>query len=168
MINYPTQSFRNIILIGSVDQYGEMDDERHVPWIDTEDMEYFRNETIGHCVVMDSEVWHSLKTKPLHGRLNIVLCDDGSIPVDEEYVVVKTFNEAMWAIWHYTQAHEKVYILGGLRLYKQFRPYSRRVILTLVQTPYKSGKFFPKLFKKKSDEKNSKRVSEGDGGRSIL
>lgn len=168
MIKYPTQSFRNIIIIGTVDEYGEMDPDKYIPWIDTEDMEFFRNETLGHCVVMDHFVWHSLKTKPLDGRLNIVICDDDSIKPSDEYVVVKNFNEAMWAIWHYTVAHEKIYIIGGLKVYNAFMPLARRILLTKVKTPYKSGMAFPDIYNSKKRAKNTKRTSLEHDPRSIL
>lgn len=166
MIDFPTKSFRNIIIIGTVDEYGDMDPDKYIPWIDTEDMEFFRRETLGHCVVMDQDVWDSLKTKPLDGRLNIIICEDGHIPFDDEYVVVTNFNEAMWAIWHYTVAHEKIYILGGLKTYRDFMPLARRVLLTKVKTPYKSGIAFPNIYKKR--EKNTKRTSLEHDTRPVL
>lgn len=155
MVDYPTETFRNIIIIASADEYGGIDPYSYLPWIDQEDMQFFRDMTLGHTVVMDELVWNQLTTKPLDGRLNIVISQDLSRH-DDDYIVVRNFEEAMWAIWHYTVGHSKIFIIGSSDLYNKFLPFSRRVILTRVKTPYKNAdQHFPPLFKRKKHEKNT-------------
>jgi dihydrofolate reductase len=150
MVDYPTEAFRNIIIITSVDEFGGIDPVNYLPWIDQEDMQFFRETTLGHTVVMDDNVWNQLVTKPLDGRLNIVISQDLPKHEDDDYVVVRNFEEAMWAIWNFTTGHSKIFIIGGSDLYHKFLPFSRRVILTRVKTPYRdTDRRFPMLFKKK-------------------
>lgn len=147
MINYPTRGFRNIIIIAAVAENGAIGLEGGLPWVDQEDIEFFRKETLGHVVVMGSKTWESLPQKPLDGRTNIVLSKKLS-EFTEGAIVVRNFEEAMWAIWEHSGPHDKIFIIGGLEIYKMFLPYARRVLLTMIKGAPIADTYFPQLFTK--------------------
>ena len=94
----------------------------HIP----EDLRHFKEVTLGSAVIMGRKTWMSLPSRPLKGRMNIVLSrndaflPDGALGVctPEEAVEVARGNE--------------IFIIGGGLIYKKFMPLASKLILTEV------------------------------------
>ncbi|HJV96572.1 MAG TPA: dihydrofolate reductase, partial [Albitalea sp.] len=62
-----------LCLIWAQDKAGAVGRANTVPWHLPEDVEHFRDTTLGYPVIMGLRTWESLGGRPLPGRQNIVL-----------------------------------------------------------------------------------------------
>ena len=79
---------------------------------------------------------------PLQGRKNIVLTSKKDYSFGDA-VVVHTMEEAFSELRKY--AEDKIYIIGGGKVYQEFLPYCSRVYVTKVEYQYEADTFFPNL-----------------------
>lgn len=96
-------------------------------------MALFKATTLGKPVIMGRKTWNSLPKKPLPGRTNIVLSQDGSFE-PKGAIVCTRFEEAV-AIGR-EQAEEdgvgEVCVIGGARVFALALHKARRIYLTEV------------------------------------
>jgi dihydrofolate reductase len=112
-----------------------------LPWHYKEDLQYFKQKTMGKSVLMGSKTFQSIIHsigKPLPGRKNIVVSKSGfSYPnidiVDDMIPYLKTFPK-----------EEELFIIGGASIYKQAIPYADRFFITYINREYEGDTFFPK------------------------
>jgi len=113
-----------------------------LPWAIKEDMARFKKLTKGWPCVMGRKTWESLPTKPLPGRLNVVVSrktEVGSFPLD-----VKIFPSLSAAVEN-CSGYEKIFIIGGEMIYKQALELADKIELTLVHKQYEGDAFFPEI-----------------------
>src|SRR5580698_6891699 len=95
------------------------------------DMEFFKNVTMGHYVLMGRKSWDALppKYRPLSGRVNMVITRQKDFKA-EEALVFPTIDEGIM----YAEAHgeKELMIIGGGEIFKQALPEIDRVYLTRV------------------------------------
>jgi len=113
-----------------------------IPWKIKEDVEFFKNQTMGHPVIMGRKTWDSIsdKFRPLKGRLNIVVTH---FQID----IVSCFSYLDHAI-KYAQNYDKdIYIIGGASIYKQSLDMGivDRIIASEIKIDYEGDSHFPKL-----------------------
>lgn len=101
-------------LIGTVDN--------RLPWHDPEDLQFFKNLTMGHPVIMGRRTWESLppKSRPLPGRGNIVVTRDAAVRTSDTdwsptqgVKFVATVEEAIEQC-----GASRVFVMGGAQIYK--------------------------------------------------
>ncbi|MDA3797636.1 MAG: dihydrofolate reductase [Kiritimatiellae bacterium] len=108
-----------------------------------EDMKFFKEKTIGNVVVMGRETFDSLPGKnPLKERVNIVLTRNESFK-DDRLVICHSVEETLKELEKYD--NDKIFIIGGETIYKQFLPYCDELYVTKVQNKKKADKFFPNI-----------------------
>ena len=129
------------IIIAAVAQNGTVGKDGDIPWHIPEDLEHFREETMGSPVVMGKNTFYSLPEdfRPLEGRTNIVLTRSGL--ENESARVANSLDEA-WNIAEET-GNEKVFIIGGASVYEQTIEKADRMILTEIHEEYDGDTFFP-------------------------
>jgi len=112
-----------------------------IPWKCKEDLRYFKNTTIGFPIVMGRRTWESIGGKPLPDRKNIVLSR-----FNNEFpgATRMSFKKAL----EYCK-DKKVFIIGGLNIYKLFIPYINEFHVTTINKVigmYPYGLNLPKDF----------------------
>jgi dihydrofolate reductase len=137
-----------INIIAACDRNGIIGKNGKLPWSIREDMQRFRELTLGNPVIMGRKTWDSLAVKPLDLRENIVLTSDRD-----------TFTKSIYCLWanslkqaievaSYDEEYDeypkefapsKAFIIGGERLYTEALPLADRVYLTLVDTEVEVG-----------------------------
>lgn len=118
-----------------------------LPWKKfTQDMNWFKQTTLGHTVIMGRKTWESLNCRALPKRQNIVIsskaCQLGyEYGITENISFFSNLTHALNAV-----KTEKAYIIGGSRLYKEAMPYCDSILLThaKLKTP-DVDVFFPPL-----------------------
>ena len=115
-----------------------------------EDIEYFKQTTMNHVVIMGRGTYDSLPehVRPLPNRVNIVITRDPS-----KYTGAKNllfFNNLADAIVKAKEIakekqQDKVFVIGGGEIYKESMPYLSRLLLTVVKDSTKGDTFFPKI-----------------------
>lgn len=150
----------------------------------TEDMQRFKQLTMGHTVVMGRNTYLSLPKGALPHRRNIVvsstLADNNHLLADEAHTLAD--NNHTLAEVNHTRAdenltladgsmvcktltaaialcrnlgEEEVFIIGGSRLYREALPWANNLYLTLVDdTPQQADAYFP------LDQKQVERLHE--------
>ena len=128
------------IIIAAIDQNNGLGFKNHLLCHLHDDLKNFKRLTSGHTVVMGRNTWESLSVKPLPNRKNIILSRQGnatfpggisSVSLDD--VVEKCSNE------------EKVFIIGGAEIYKQFLTVAHRLIITHIHHRFISDVIFPEI-----------------------
>uniref|UniRef100_B0T4Y7 Dihydrofolate reductase n=1 Tax=Caulobacter sp. (strain K31) TaxID=366602 RepID=B0T4Y7_CAUSK len=118
--------------------------DNDLPWRLKSDLAIFKARTMGKPVIMGRKTWDSLPRKPLPGRMNIVLSQDGSFE-PAQAVVCESFLEALQMAKE--QATEdgvdEVCVIGGRAVFELALPRAKRLYLTEVQAQVEGDVYFP-------------------------
>ncbi|PWN07442.1 dihydrofolate reductase [Rhodohalobacter mucosus] len=125
-----------LILIAAHDPNLVIGSNGELPWHYSEDLKFFKKQTMGHPIVMGRVVFEELNEKPLPGRENIVLSRSRT------YDHVKTFSDIDSAL-SYLSDRESVFIIGGGEIYRQTLPMADRLIITRIRQEYEGDTTFP-------------------------
>lgn len=115
-----------------------------LPWRLKSDLAIFKAQTLGKPVIMGRKTWDSLPRKPLPGRMNIVLSQDGSFEPPQA-VVCESFLEAVQMAKEQAvdDGVDEVCVIGGRALFEMALPRARRLYLTEVQAEVEGDVSFP-------------------------
>lgn len=132
------------VIIAAMDENRVIGKDNDIPWHFPEDLEHFKNTTMGFPVVMGRSTYESLPEsfRPLPGRTNIVLTRS-SFETDESVKIANSLGEA-WSLAEET-GKEKVFIIGGASIYRQTLDKADRMILTEVHGEYEGDTYFPEF-----------------------
>lgn len=101
-----------------------------IPWSTIpEDMRRFRELTTGNVIIMGRRTWESLPVKPLPDRCNIIVTRGKSLR--EGAWLCGKLDGAIYTAGDFL-GHEKSFIIGGERLYREALPLCDEVYLTRV------------------------------------
>jgi dihydrofolate reductase len=123
-----------INIIAACDRNAVIGKNGKLPFRIKEDMQRFRELTLGHAVIMGRVTWESLGRKRLPERLNIAVTSnrlDGIFSLESLNQAIFCANEVV--------GKDKACIIGGERLYTEALPLADRVYLTLVDTEVEVG-----------------------------
>jgi dihydrofolate reductase len=143
-----------IVLIAAVDINLAIGKEGKIPWDIKEDLKFFRQNTENTAIVMGRATYDSIG-RPLPNRKNIVMTR--SIQGRDGVVEVISSQEAINEARSYS---EKVNIIGGEYIYKEFLPLATKLLITEIELEVDSADaFFPKwdsnIWKEISRQKSS-------------
>ena len=115
------------------------------------DLKHFKEITTGATVVMGKKTFFSLPRRPLPNRRNIVLTRDVSFVYDNTEVA-----HSIQELEQMVQTDNRVFIIGGGEVYKQFMPLVDELHITHIHHTWEDADtFFPAI-----DEQVWARVSE--------
>lgn len=107
------------------------------------DMQHFKDLTLGNVVIMGRNTYESIGSKPLKCRNNIVVTSH-ELPIDE--------YENLWAVKSLEEAYElaeqldgeKIFVIGGAQLYEAALPYTEWLDFTeILYSTGNADAFFP-------------------------
>jgi dihydrofolate reductase len=122
--------------IFAADSLGGIGKNGSLPWPkNSEDRRWFKQNTLGHIVVMGGNTWRDpLMPKPLPGRINVVVT---SQTVDTAGVIVYNNDYKGRLVELQSQHPDKdVYIIGGASLFRDTQDIVERVLLTRFTESY--------------------------------
>ena len=108
------------------------------------DMKYFKEKTLGHCIITGRKNYESIpeKFRPLPGRINIVISRQKNYTAPGAIVV----HSIEMAIQQATNLNEQeVFIIGGAEIYKQSLSIVDKLYITYVDAQFDADAFFPEL-----------------------
>jgi dihydrofolate reductase len=92
---------------------------------------------------MGRETFESFPGKnPLKDRVNIVLTRNESFK-DDRLIICNSVEQTLKELEKYD--NDKIFIIVGESIYKQFLPYCNELYVTKVQNKKKADKFFPNI-----------------------
>jgi len=129
----------NIILIAAIGKNRELGKDNNLIWHIKEDLKFFKENTMGHIIVMGYNTYESLPGL-LPGRRHIILTHR-----DINIEGVKVFHSLNELLEYLKNIDEDIYIIGGASIYKQFIPYANELLLTEIDAACSSADvYFPK------------------------
>jgi len=141
----------NLVIISAIGKKHELGYKNDLIWRIKEDLQNFRDVTMGHYIVMGLRTYESLPPT-LAGRKYIVISDT-NIRADN----VLTFGNLETFLKFAQNVNEVIYVIGGGMIYKQLLPYSDKMVLTEIdETAKNADVFFPKF------DKNDWDIEMGD------
>ncbi|MBI4930408.1 MAG: dihydrofolate reductase [Bacteroidetes bacterium] len=152
-----------ISLIVAVAENNVIGKNNSLPWHLPADMKYFRDTTLGHCVIMGRKNYDSipLKYRPLDGRTNIVVTFQNDFIADG-CIVVNSLEDALKQAMNKNET--EVFIIGGADIYRQTINIADKIYYTKIHHAFDGDAFFPKVNSdrwkltmqtdRQSDEKN--------------
>lgn len=130
---------QNISMIACVSRDGGLGNQGELLWHIPEDMQFFRQTTTGHTVVMGGTTYRSIG-QPLPGRQNVVLSRE---PIEHPDVIwLKNRTELDRFLAGQTT---ETFIIGGASLYRMFIDQAKRLYLTEVDGEKPADVFFPEF-----------------------
>lgn len=120
-----------------------------------EDMQFFKETTMGHPVIMGDRTFASLP-HALPGRTNYVLTrhperlPEGVVAVNDIEAFIKDHTD------------EEVFVIGGGFVYNEFLPYADNLYLTEVDATAEADTFFPEFDKSKYEKTIIKKGQSDD------
>lgn len=134
-----------VTIIAAIGRNGEMGQGGKLPWHLPADLQFFKETTLHHPVIMGRVTWDGLPKRPLPHRRNIVVSKSH---------FARSFSEpqAIWAeslegaIGHARKnlKTEEVFIIGGAQVYEAALPLANRMILTHVRADFpEADTYFP-------------------------
>ena len=130
----------NISMIAAVGKNLELGKGDNLIWPIKEDLQFFKEQTMGKPVVMGRKTLESLP-KLLPGRLHIVLTKQSMDDSDDRIVIIHSKEELLDYIDNYG---EEVMIIGGASIYSQMLDFSDKLILTEIDAEDKDADvYFP-------------------------
>jgi dihydrofolate reductase len=161
-----------ISLIVAVSENNVIGKDNALPWHLPTDVKYFRDVTMGHCVIMGRKNYDSipLKYRPLDGRTNIVVTRQKDFKA-QGCIVVNSMEEALKEAKKVEiqqlplgRGTTEVFIIGGADIYRQTIDVADKIHYTKIHHEFDGDAFFPvvdlnkwKLTSRKevaADEKN--------------
>lgn len=115
-----------IILIAAIGKNRELGKENNLIWHLKEDLKFFKENTMGHIIVMGYNTYKSLPNL-LPGRRHIILTHR-----DISLEGVEVFHNLDELLTYLNNIEEDIYIIGGASIYKQFMPYASELLLTEI------------------------------------
>jgi dihydrofolate reductase len=144
-----------INLIAAVDKNLAIGKEGKIPWEIKEDLKFFREQTLDSAIIMGRATFDSIG-RPLPRRKNIVMTRS---PAQREGVYEVTSKDE--ALKEASIFSEKINIIGGEFIYKEFLTMATRLIITKVNIVVNSpDAYFPQWKEEEWKEVSRKDSSE--------
>ena len=133
-----------ISIIVAVSENNVIGRNNDLPWHLPADMKYFKDTTMGHCVVMGRKNFDSIppRYRPLEGRTNIVVTRSK----DFQSAGIVTVHAIVDAIDYAKRRNEtECFIIGGGEIFAQSLEFTDRVYLTRIHQAFEGDVHFPVL-----------------------
>lgn len=122
-------------------------------WHISQDLQYFKQVTKGHCVIMGRKTFESLGEKPLPARRNIVITrhsrwEDAEPQEGRKTAlnIVPSLEDAIALAQSHSPEGGECFIIGGGQVYAEALPQANRLYITEVDTDINDADtFFPEI-----------------------
>jgi dihydrofolate reductase len=97
---------------------------------------------MGKPILMGRKTFESLGSKPLPGRINIVITRDQQFNSPGVFVAHDLADA-----WHMAESHavDEIMVIGGATIYEQALPLADRLYLTFIQLNINGDAYFPDI-----------------------
>ena len=135
---------KSVELVVAIADYGAIGNNGDLVWYNKKDLARFKELTSGYPIIMGRKTWESLPKKPLPNRLNIVVSgtfQPDLTPVNKTpHIVVRSLQGALDSV-----SAEKVFVIGGARLYEEAEKVCSKIHLTRVFSKFKADTYMPPI-----------------------
>lgn len=128
----------NITLIAAIGKNHELGKDNKLIWSIPEDLNFFRDNTIGKPIIMGLNTLNSLP-RLLPNRRHIVLTHR-EISLDPSIMIFHSIEELLKYL---ELLDEEVMVIGGAQIYAQMIEYANKMLLTEINKTAESDVYFP-------------------------
>ena len=132
----------NITLVVAASENNAIGLNNQLLWHLPKDMRFFKNTTWGMPILMGRKTFESMGSKPLNGRLNIIITRNKNW-ISEGVTVVHTMEEATSLATKFS--YNELLVIGGGEIYEMALPMAQKIWLTRVHTTIEGDVYFPTL-----------------------
>ena len=132
----------NITLVVAASENNAIGLNNQLLWHLPKDMRFFKNTTWGMPILMGRKTFESMGSKPLNGRLNIIITRNKNW-ISEGVTVAHTMEEAIELATKFS--YNELLVIGGGEIYEMALPMAQKIWLTRVHTTIEGDVYFPKL-----------------------
>lgn len=130
-----------LIAIWAQDQNGLIGKNNRLPWRLPADLQFFKQTTLHHTLVMGRKTFEGMGSRPLPNRQTIVLTRDENYQ-GENILVMHSLTEVL----NFCQKQsEDVFIAGGSGIYQEFLPYCDKLYRTVIEADFEGDAYFPEI-----------------------
>lgn len=134
------------IIVACTDNENVIGKDNKLPWNLPEDLQHFKEITMGKTIVMGRKTFESLP-KVLPGRHHIVLTRNQNYKVNDPNVEVVTGNiNNIFKKMKYSE--NEYFIIGGAEIYKTGIKFADKIFLTRIYENIEGDTHFPNLSNK--------------------
>lgn len=126
---------KKITLIAAMDQNKLIGSENSLPWYLPADLKFFKQQTLGHTLLMGRKTCESLPFV-LPKRRNIVLSRNQSFS-REGFEVVHSLDDL--------SSEQDLMVIGGAKIYQMTLPHATHMIITRLNKTFTGDTYFPEL-----------------------
>jgi dihydrofolate reductase len=140
---------RKMILIAAVADNGVIGKENKLPWDRIPgDLPRFKLFTMNHAIVMGRRTYESFGSKPLPGRLNVVISRKTNFMAERAYenLIVENLESGLERAAAY-RPDGVFYVIGGGEIYAQTIERANQLEITEVHKNPEGNAFFPHVDK---------------------
>lgn len=122
-------------IIVAHNQQGIIGINGQIPWHIPEDLKRFKQLTMGKPIIMGRKTFESLGSKPLPGRLNVVVSPSKVQKSDYDYELGVLWTDSLRTALRWLELpndYEEVFVIGGERLYREAIPLADTIYRTVV------------------------------------
>lgn len=148
---------KKITMIAAIGQNNELGKDNKLLWNLPEDLQFFRQQTMGKPIIMGKKTLDSLP-RLLPGRLHLVLTHQEV----EENDQVKVFRDIDSLVEFIQTLDQEVMVIGGAQVYNQMIALSDKMLLTEVEATTEADVYFPTFDKTEWDCLELCHHQEGD------
>ena len=138
---------KNITMIAAVGKNLELGKDNELLWRIPEDLQFFKQQTLGKKIVMGKKTLDSLPGL-LPKRTHIVLTHQ-ELEQSERLIVFHDITELKEYL---QQLREEVMIIGGAQIYQQFIDDADKLVLTEIDGEKEADVYFPSFDKNDWDQ----------------
>lgn len=133
-----------ISLIWAMDPNNLIGKDNSLPWSYPKDLNYFRDTTRGHTVVMGENTFYSIG-RPLPNRTNIVATLSADFKEDGVIVINDLISYLQEHSLKLNGDEEEIFIIGGKQIYALSLPYADKLYITHIKKVHEGNIYFPNV-----------------------
>lgn len=129
-----------VTMIAAIGMNNEIGYKNELLWRLKTDLKFFKSYTLGKTIIMGRKTFESIGSKPLPGRLNVVVTTDKNYQCDGVLIA----NSPLKALELASNYNVEICIIGGEKIYKSLIDQSDSLVITHVLASAKrADAFFP-------------------------
>jgi dihydrofolate reductase len=144
----------DIHILVAMTQEGVIGSQGQLPWMLPEDLQLFRQLTVGKTVLMGRITYQSIG-QPLAHRHNIVISK--TLPKTKGIEICSSFSEGIHLAQSFSQ---DIFCIGGVKIYQQALAIAKKLDVSWVENNASGDCFFPEFDLNEWDE-TERRVFSG-------
>lgn len=128
-----------ISIIAAMDKNRVIGIGNQLPWRLPKELQYVKNTTIGHPIIMGRKNFESIG-RALPKRRNVIITRDKNFSVEGCEIAY-----SMEDVFELCKNEKEIFIFGGEQIYKLFLPYADKLYITKIHHEFEGDTYFPEV-----------------------